>query len=621
MEVSSSQSSSRIRITVAVFTVIFCLFTAFYNLNSPSIRVSDENAHVRAAQSIIEGAEVWRPLFNGKYYINKPPFKIALSTLPALILGQSNMAFRIIDAFCGLATGLCIAWLTWFICKSTLTACFAVIILFSSPGFVFNHGIRHGVQDSMLVFLTTCFLCIFFRSLSESREKESFPAIICGILAGLAILTKSAGGLIGPVIAVSFILLSPERIQLIIRFWKQLVIGALIAASMAASYYIPLFLYTPGAYESIFGHQVLNRVTSDMGYGSSYLYYLKRIIVRSDAAPPLLLIPASLFILYTCFTNREKRTALFLLSWSAVPVVLYSFVSTRYSWYITPAYPAMAVAVAFFSCLIIRLLKDKNFFRVGFILILVLATGTQTVTVASRVLLEKDRLPIDLVAHQILSHSPDSFSVLWSQAQKMEFALHELPYLSMIKPYLIKTSTFRRTKKLLEKEDPAIVISSLSAAASLARIHKPVGYAFLPPIFNRDKWVAVLLYRPVDIAPPFVPFTRDLLTEFVRKEKMEPVATKALPLTLQVEGDYFTANSNITVTVSMLCTGQQTAAPASLTFNSNELDIRWDSEFITATATIGKGMWRTGKNNFQLIATGCNRVEATSFVADSAIAR
>ena len=607
-------TSFRLLVSI-IFIACFCGFISCYNLDSPSIRVSDENAHIRATQSILEGAEFWRPLFNSKYYINKPPFKIALSAVPVTLLGQSNENFRLIDVCCGLGTALLLVVLLRSFTSSWYPGLLTSLLLYTSDSFVFNHGIRHGVQDSMLVFLTTAFLTIFSFHLRGSIRMLP-AAVLCGVCAGLAVLTKSLGGLIGPLIGLCYLLVSPYRNQLTTQLWKPLLITTVVLLILSLSYYVPLFLYTPGAFDSIVGEQLGSRMTSDMGYGSSVLFYIERIVFDRAIIAPELLIPALLLLLAVW---KKQDGALLFCVWTLVPIILYSLFSTRYTWYINPAIPGAAAAVALSCTYLVRQWQAQQSLKVSLLALVVGSSiSVQSIPIVNRVLYPDSRLPIDQLTEYVQSFDSDSTIILWARAHTMEFALHELPYLSMLKPYLRKSGSIKGVRTRIRNNTPSMVLATLKDATRIVLEKPPLSYALLPPLYNRESWAVLLNYTERAPYPLFRGFSRDLLEEFRSHEGIHPIGTRDLPLTLHLHGDAFSHTFQIHLELTLLCKNGNGNTPVQLTFNSTPLDGTWTEKDSTHKGVyiLAEEYWTPEDTAIQILSKDCDTFEVITFTAE-----
>lgn len=186
----------------ALMSVLFVFLIASYfclwRIGVPVMDHHDETIHANVVLSMYETSDFFHPVLGGAHYLNKPPFKMWLSTASLYLFGVSEFSFRFIDGVAGIGTVLLTYFFSLYLFRSYLSALLAALLLCSSKAFLFNHMVRQGTQDSMLVFLSTCAMFLLWRLHEKWTTDYNRPlikeSILAGATIGLAVLTKSVAG-------------------------------------------------------------------------------------------------------------------------------------------------------------------------------------------------------------------------------------------------------------------------------------------------------------------------------------------------------------------------------------------------------------------------------------------
>ena len=506
-----SQSLTDIKqvlLTISDCLLILAIASAvlLINLGSHSLGMTDEVFEVGAAQEMYLSGNWLLPTIDGQAFFDKPPFKMWLTAIPVSIFGPSNFSFRILDVLFGMATLLLTYAFSRKMFASRFVGIAAVFLFLGCRIFVVEHGMRHAVQDSLLVFFSTAILYCGWQMehlcrLSKRQSSVMVLGVLCGILGGCAFLTKSAGALMPFLVFGCYLTLSGKLFWFIRSCWKPLLACAIISLSIASSFFVTHCLTTPGACHAMFYHHVYKRVNGGVHNISGPWFYLVRLYEHRAAFVPEILTAALGYGVWRCFFRRDSRYIL-LLIWSVLPVALYSVASTKLSWYIAPAFPAMAILIA-------AALKDsseslsrawcgtRTMFKNAQIIVLCCFLGfafiSATYNYASNISLvskRTKRIDLDLVTEDI-----QNFVVEQNRPARIviykspKFTLDERNYHNIIKPYVRRVDTL---DELSAGQSPDFVFTGMHQMPEIAK-HWPVEYfSALRPIRYRSQWIAVL---------------------------------------------------------------------------------------------------------------------------------
>lgn len=338
----------------------------FWKLGQNTLYDWDEAEYGQIAREMILSGDWLTPSFNYEPKFHQPPLYVWITAIFFRLLGEGEFSARLASVLSGI--GLVV--LTYLIGTKThgkLVGFLSGLVLLSSYGFVDNA--RFATTDVMLSFFT---YLAFYAFLHIDSQHEQWWYVVW-IAFALALLTKSAGGLIAPIVIGPMVLINGKLVATLrsSSFWR----GALIALVIAVPWPLVMYINHGQAYVSeFFGYHVLARTTEALeGNPSSNWYYLDEIQYRFF--PWLYLIPVALLMSVWEVGKGQRRSLLPLLACLLVSG-LFATVSTKLYWYIIPIYPALAILIAAvlaqamrsskllaFVCLAIAILAvAKNYF-------------------------------------------------------------------------------------------------------------------------------------------------------------------------------------------------------------------------------------------------------------------
>jgi hypothetical protein len=325
--------------------LIMAAFILFFHLGQGSLNDWDEATYAEVAREMIARSDWITPYWNGVPFNDKPPLVMWLMAAGMKITSSMELATRYPSALAGFFVIILTALLgrvlfcTW----TGLTA--AVLLLLSSESWDVNFVLlaRQGMLDAPL---TACTLWAFLHFYAGIRRPQHW--LLMGIPIGLAVMTKSF--LVLPTTIAFFVfvlMLAAQGYRFASPHWRYAAGGVAVALAISLPWH--LIQISMHGQEFLDGYVVRHFMKTqqvESGNSGGRTFYLRAI---GEAFPYLAwsIIPAVCFAIWRAFRFHDSR-ALLLLTWIAVPLLLFSSIPTKLPWYILPIFPALVLVIAFF---------------------------------------------------------------------------------------------------------------------------------------------------------------------------------------------------------------------------------------------------------------------------------
>jgi hypothetical protein len=307
----------------------------FNNLGADSLPSFDDAYHAQTAKEMLRSGDPITITYDGAPSFQSSPLPLWLIASSYMIFGTDEYAARLPTAVLAFATLVMIYFFArrrW----GEEAALAAAFILLTTTLFM-RYG-RHVMAEVPLAFFCTAALLAF----AEAQRRPAFYYLF-GAMTGLAILTKSALGLLPAIIAVAFLLLTGKFRELI---KPAFLLSALVAVGIATVWYGPaLVMHRQAFIDSHIGAYLATHVINGHHAGLGLwglVFYLIWI--------PIQYLPWTLPLLPALWWGMKDRRedAVSLLLWLAaiLPVILLTFVSSKYTRYLIPIFPAAALLIA-----------------------------------------------------------------------------------------------------------------------------------------------------------------------------------------------------------------------------------------------------------------------------------
>ena len=329
------------RIPLLVLILLSGLVMGF-NLGSSSLHNQDEAMHaVIAREAVTQGN--WIPLtYNGSPYFNKPPLRIWLTALTFKAAGINEWSVRIWSALSGLGTVLAL-YLVGRRLWGERTAIFSSLLLLTSHQYIYNHCVRSGETDSMLIFFWTCGLLLLQLAVQE-RNRRLLYFVAASI--GLCGMVKHLGFV--PIvlsIAIGYVVLAGVWRTFPWRAWGA---GLGIVFAVALPWHL-LIWWLEGqdfVQRYLLGEVVEKRLEAKGG-GPALLpagQWASWLTMARGFFPWSCLLPFA-FVGVLGRTQARRRWLMPAL-WFLVAMATTMISGRKFSWYVLPAFPAAAILVA-----------------------------------------------------------------------------------------------------------------------------------------------------------------------------------------------------------------------------------------------------------------------------------
>jgi 4-amino-4-deoxy-L-arabinose transferase-like glycosyltransferase len=389
-----------------VLLALWIPFYASFTLFTPALLDDADSVHAEVAREMLLRHD-WVTLYaNGIRYLEKAPllyWSMAASMRASQLLGHPSalclaVAARIPLSLTILALAFAVEAFGRRAFRSARAGLYAALILLSSFGvFIFTRII---IPDAMVcLWLTLAMLCFWLTEQPQGRVPLVRPSSIatdvgsrslCYAFAAccaLNVLTKGLIGIVFPIAIVAIYLLLTRGLRgAISRIFElhpfsSTVIFLVLAAPwhLLAAWANPTRGF-PGGLTYIHGHWSVPLPTDGNVHGWAWFYFVNEQLLRYlnlrvprdyDTVPLWLfwglcliwLMPWSAFIFKAVTAalpirsadwrrrlrlralDGRERTLLFLVLWTAIPMLFFSF-STRQEYYVLPALPAMVLLIA-----------------------------------------------------------------------------------------------------------------------------------------------------------------------------------------------------------------------------------------------------------------------------------
>lgn len=473
--------------------VILCWFFCFFRLGATSISAtSDEIIHIRVVQEMLQSGDLLHPSYGGEPYFNKPPLKMWLSLVPLALFGESNFTYRVLDGLSGVGI-LCLVFVfarRFF--ASELGGILAALTLCGARVFVLGaHGIRHATQDAFMLLLTTVAmgagLEIVRSYRGEGPVKRAPHALFCAAT-GLAVFTKSVGGIVPLIVFALYLLTDRESLRAALNRWRWWLLYGLLGFAPVASFYgYHLWLNAAGLINS-FNLEVIDRALVGYHNRSRSFFYWRALFLRDEIGIPALL---AVGLIGAAVRARLDYRFRYLLIWALAPICLYSLSKSKLPWYIFVSYPALALCIGFIPLYLAAIPQLKR--MMGVVVVVVIGVlSFRAYRVGTHVMLEK-RLPIDHAVERVLQSDAPATAVVGnplrlSPKPRKYRRRVEFIYLSMLRPETIPLEAIRGHR----------ANNFLCAAEGCAAVERERGVPSekltLPPLRPRRRTIHLLRY-------------------------------------------------------------------------------------------------------------------------------
>lgn len=337
---------------------VLAVFTYFFGLWLPFLG-PDEPRYAQVAREMFERGDWITPTLGGFTWFEKPALLYWLEIASFNLFGVNEFAARSGPTLFGLGTILSLWILGRSVSKTNLANWLALIASSTLGLIVFARGASF---DIILTFPITAALVAFFiydNSLDErDKTPRSLPLILFYVFIGIALLAKGLVGIVFPLAIVAFFYVLSRRMPTG-TVLLSLVWGTMLAAAIAAIWYVPMYVTHGWKFvdEFLIQHH-FQRFTSNKYQHPQPFYFFLWVL-------PLMTLPWMPFFFVAIWRSvrsilwgppepaelderpaGHSRLAAFSVAWIAVPLAFFSFSGSKLPGYILPAVPGAVIFTA-----------------------------------------------------------------------------------------------------------------------------------------------------------------------------------------------------------------------------------------------------------------------------------
>jgi outer membrane protein assembly factor BamB len=325
-------------LAILAFSTVF-----FINLGSGPLWAADEQTYSQWAFYMFKAGDYLNPRAFGAIavWIAKPPLFMWLMSLAYQVFGVTNFAARFWSAVFGALSLVAVFYLGKKLYNLPVGFISALVLGTFTTFYVFA---RHAMTDVPFVFFTVA--SIYFLILSEEPEKPDRYAVLGGVFFGLALMTKQIQALL-ILIVVFFYYIAAERSPRFL-FTKRFTLFWGVALLIFSPWLVYMTFSFKEFWQWLFLYGIVDRAATPLeGHAGGYLFYFSYIANNENLLWVILLPFAAGLSVFNSFKKHAKADTL-ILTWMLTVLLLFTFVQSKFEWYILPAFPAFAIAISSF---------------------------------------------------------------------------------------------------------------------------------------------------------------------------------------------------------------------------------------------------------------------------------
>ncbi len=336
---------------------ILIYIPVFSHLDTLPIQLWDESRLAINAYEMHHFGQYLVTHFDGlpDLWNTKPPLLIWMQVFWMKIIGVNEIALRLPSSLAALLTIISILIFSCRYLKSSWLGIITALILITSYGYVFNHGIRSANYDGLLTLFTTISGLLFYSFIETKKNKFLYGFFIT---LGLAVLTKSITGLLfGPAFLV-YLILRKELIPLLKN--KHFYIGLLSFIFLVGGFYITREIMSPGYLEAVYTNELGGRYLETIEHHSNSFWYYFDQLIDQNFSFWYLLVPIGMAIGFSHTNAKIKWLTIYSSILVGVFFLVISVSQTKLSWYDIPLFPFLAIISAVPVLFVFELLETSK---------------------------------------------------------------------------------------------------------------------------------------------------------------------------------------------------------------------------------------------------------------------
>ena len=314
-----------------------CITSLFWQLGAAGLFEPDEGRNAEKAREILLLNDWVTPHEDFFPVLDKPVFFYWLIAISYKAFGVNEWAARLTSVLAALGCFALVyrfAWIRW----GPWEALWSGLILISCVQFFILS--RIVIFDMSLTFCITLALYSFYQvaHAGETMRRGIYCILMYGALAG-GTLIKGLVGLLIPGLIIFFYLLIANRWSILRSLY--LIRGALLFLVLVVPWHLLAEARNPGFLRYYLSDGHFGRFAT-ASFDREQPWYFFLVVLAIGFLPWSMLLPS---VIRRSWKSLEDRK-IFLLSWTMVPLVLFSLSSSKLAHYILPIFPALSILTA-----------------------------------------------------------------------------------------------------------------------------------------------------------------------------------------------------------------------------------------------------------------------------------
>jgi 4-amino-4-deoxy-L-arabinose transferase-like glycosyltransferase len=315
-------------------------FAFIFGLGRLGFLGPDEPRYAEVAREMFASGDYISTRLCGCLWFEKPVLLYWMSAISYRLLGVNELAARLPSAVAAIATVALLFYALRRLAPPRVAVCGSLVMATSG---IFIAYARVAVPDMILTAAMTAALLTGFLATKTKKRARLIYTVLAFLFMGLGMLAKGLVGIV-LVLAILGVYLLITRQMSSVR-WRDCLIGLVVFAAVAGTWYIPVTVRHGWAFiEEFFIRHHFQRFTSNEFGHPQPVYFFLLVAIAGTAPWTFLLIPA-VARLRSLRPRGDELDSLLTLAWLwvAVPLIFFSLSESKLPGYILPISPALAV--------------------------------------------------------------------------------------------------------------------------------------------------------------------------------------------------------------------------------------------------------------------------------------